>query len=189
MHWSRRKTSKFGGSRFASNGDPTQKTDARALPITSFKLGRGRDWTRFYNWTLASLYAHEGRFKDAADTLLAMPPQQNLVTRQAVVDAARVLRSAPQKWKSQDTLPEMGSMVWASFYVGVPDRTLDWQKVVVDTHYLGNLAPPWFSEFAPIRKSEQFKALVRKSGLVDYWRARGWPDLCYPTTGDDFECN
>jgi hypothetical protein len=27
------------------------------------------------------------------------------------------------------------------------------------------------------------------AGYVDYWRARGWPDLCHPTTGDDFVCN
>ena len=28
----------------------------------------------------------------------------------------------------------------------------------------------------PVRKTERFKAYARKSGLVDYWRARGWPD-------------
>jgi hypothetical protein len=40
-----------------------------------------------------------------------------------------------------------------------------------------------------VRKTERFKALMRKMGLVDYWKVRGWPDLCHPTTGDDFECN
>jgi hypothetical protein len=30
---------------------------------------------------------------------------------------------------------------------------------------------------------------LRNIGLVDYWKARGWPDLCRPTTGNDFECN
>jgi hypothetical protein len=39
-----------------------------------------------------------------------------------------------------------------------------------------------------VRKTERFKALMRKAGLVDYWKARGWPDLCHPTTGDDFAC-
>jgi hypothetical protein len=47
----------------------------------------------------------------------------------------------------------------------------------------------WLPEYAPLRKTERFKAFMRKSGLVDYWRAKGWPDLCHPTTGDDFECN
>ena len=26
-------------------------------------------------------------------------------------------------------------------------------------------------------------------GYVEYWRAKGWPDLCHPTTGDDFACD
>jgi hypothetical protein len=24
--------------------------------------------------------------------------------------------------------------------------------------------------------------------LVEYWRAKGWPQFCHPTTGDDFVC-
>ncbi len=35
---------------------------------------------------------------------------------------------------------------------------------------------------------ERFKAFVRKAGFVDYWRAKGWPEQCHPTTGDDFTC-
>ena len=47
---------------------------------------------------------------------------------------------------------------------------------------------PACQSYAPVRKTERFKAFVRAAGLVEYWRARGWPDLCRPTTGDDFEC-
>ena len=43
--------------------------------------------------------------------------------------------------------------------------------------------------YAPVRKTERFKAYVRKAGLVDYWRARGWPDLCRPMGADDFVCD
>jgi hypothetical protein len=46
----------------------------------------------------------------------------------------------------------------------------------------------WSPQHAPIRKTERFKAFVRAAGFVDYWRAHGWPDLCRPTTGDDFVC-
>ena len=28
-----------------------------------------------------------------------------------------------------------------------------------------------------------------QAGLVDYWRARGWPDLCRPMGADDFVCD
>jgi hypothetical protein len=34
-----------------------------------------------------------------------------------------------------------------------------------------------------------FKTLMRNMGLVDYWRAKGWPQSCHPNTGHDFECN
>ena len=59
-----------------------------------------------------------------------------------------------------------------------------------EINFLGTatLAPLWYPAHAPLRKTERFKALVRKIGLVDYWRAKGWPDLCHPTTADDFAC-
>jgi hypothetical protein len=47
----------------------------------------------------------------------------------------------------------------------------------------------WHSSYAPLRKTERFKALVRNAGFVDYWRARGWPDLCHPVGADDFACD
>ena len=43
--------------------------------------------------------------------------------------------------------------------------------------------------YAPVRKTERFKAYVRKIGMVDYWRARGWPDLCRSMGADDFVCD
>jgi len=47
----------------------------------------------------------------------------------------------------------------------------------------------WHPAYAPVRKTERFKAFARNAGLVDYWRAKGWPEFCRPTTGDDFACN
>jgi hypothetical protein len=40
-----------------------------------------------------------------------------------------------------------------------------------------------------LRKTERFKAYVRERGLVEYWRAKGWPEFCKPTTDDDFVCD
>jgi hypothetical protein len=45
----------------------------------------------------------------------------------------------------------------------------------------------WQNTGTPLRRSEAFKRFAREAGLVDYWRERGWPDLCRPT-GEDFEC-
>jgi hypothetical protein len=30
---------------------------------------------------------------------------------------------------------------------------------------------------------------MRKAGLVDFWRACGWPEFCHPTGVDDFLCD
>jgi hypothetical protein len=30
---------------------------------------------------------------------------------------------------------------------------------------------------------------MRNAGFVEYWRARGWPDLCRPLGTDDFVCD
>jgi hypothetical protein len=48
---------------------------------------------------------------------------------------------------------------------------------------------PGVTSFAPVRKTDRFKRLVHAYGIVDYWRARGWPDLCRPVGADDFECD
>jgi hypothetical protein len=47
----------------------------------------------------------------------------------------------------------------------------------------------WNPEIVQVRKTEDFKAMIRKAGLVNHWRARGWPDLCRPMGADDFICD
>jgi len=42
---------------------------------------------------------------------------------------------------------------------------------------------------APTFASVRFKAWIRASGIFAYWKAKGWPQQCHPTTDDDFECN
>ncbi|MCH8203182.1 MAG: hypothetical protein IH996_08760 [Proteobacteria bacterium] len=41
----------------------------------------------------------------------------------------------------------------------------------------------------PLRNTGASKDLLRKSGMLDFWQARGWPELCRPLNGDDFECD
>jgi len=47
----------------------------------------------------------------------------------------------------------------------------------------------WNSGFRTFRQSDAFRARVRESGMLAYWQANGWPDLCRPVGADDFECN
>ena len=45
----------------------------------------------------------------------------------------------------------------------------------------------WRSDMAPFRQDPRFAALVTELGMVDYWRAYGWPDVCQPA-GDSVIC-
>jgi TolB-like protein len=51
------------------------------------------------------------------------------------------------------------------------------------------LTSVWQPRLAPLRKDPQFKLLMRRVGLVDYWRRHGWPDRCRAKGEDDFECS
>ena len=46
----------------------------------------------------------------------------------------------------------------------------------------------WTPGFASLRQSPEYKQFLTDIGLVELWKERGWPDLCQPTGGDDFEC-
>jgi hypothetical protein len=43
-------------------------------------------------------------------------------------------------------------------------------------------------DMAQFRADPRFQQLVRDSGLLDYWRSVGWPDLCRPA-GDGVVCD
>jgi TolB-like protein/DNA-binding SARP family transcriptional activator len=141
--------------------------------------------------TLARAYAAEGRYGEAADTLLAIPPQQSQQNRGSIEEAARLLRNAPTKVSMPDALPAWdGELSFVYVYVGAPDRVLDMFERLAAVR---GLDPPaarylWSSELAPVRKTKRFKAFVRAAGHVDYWRARGWSELCRPVGADDFTC-
>ena len=142
------------------------------------------------NRLLAQAYASEGRYGEAADTLLALP-EQDRISRQTIENAARLLRAARTTVSSPNALPELGVTFGSIYaYVGLPDRALaSFERLVEVGHWGEVVVLFWPPEFAPMRKTERFKALMHKMGLVDYWRAHGWPDLCWPIGVDDFVCD
>jgi TolB-like protein len=143
------------------------------------------------NVFLSKAYAAAGRYNEAADTLLLIT--SNLVSRRSLEDAARIIRSAPTKTKAPEALPalerELG-FVYA-YVGGAPDHMMEGPEHDLEIHRIGGYEQSllWSPEYAPLRKTERFKALMRKTGLVEYWRARGWPDLCRPMGTDDFVCD
>jgi TolB-like protein len=144
------------------------------------------------NIALAQAYAAEGRYGDAADTLLLATTQDQASERQSMEDAARLLRTAPSKVKAPAALPAFDQQLsFVYLHIGAPERVLDYQERQAAYPLLGasQVRYLWGPEFSPVRKTERFKTFVRKMRFVEYWRARGWPDLCHPTTGDDFVCD
>ena len=160
--------------------------DKASIPVLEAIPGAGIQ----RNVLLARAYALAGRYAEAADTLLAI--DSNQVSRRSVEDAARLLRAAPAKANSPAALPLMeGDLGLVYPFTGGLDRVMEFPERGAEINFLGavSLGPLWYPSHAPLRKTDRFKALVRKAGLVDYWRARGWPDLCRPVGADDFVCN
>ncbi len=144
----------------------------------------------YRNLALATAYTSAGRYSEAADTLLSMP-QQSPVSRRSIEDAARLLR-APTKVSAPDALPAFeGELGFVYAVIGAPNRVFDFAERSVDIGAVTGTGVSflWNPSYAPLRKTERFKALMRKAGLVDYWHARGWPDLCRPLGVDDFVCD
>jgi len=151
----------------------------KALPTLGLVRARGA----------AMIYATTGHYGEAADALQGI----SAVTASpaSLQEAVRLLRSAPASVSSADKLRTLDRLDWVYLYVGAPEQSLQIQERMLD---LGLLAGDeaiefWHPDYGPVRKTERFKAFARKAGLVDYWRTRGWPDLCHPSTGDDFACN
>jgi TolB-like protein/tetratricopeptide (TPR) repeat protein len=135
---------------------------------------------------LSLIYTSLGRFRDAADALMEAAASDS---NSNPAKLAPLLRMLPQKNVVAAEIPFPGFVGPLAIYLGVPERALtDYERVVEIGHVLGNKAFVWHPVYAPLRKTERFKTLMRKAGLVDYWRAKGWPAQCHPTTGDDFVC-
>ena len=102
------------------------------------------------------------------------------------------MRLAPANVSDAKTMPMLGQNFNFAFnYVGAPERILEYYERRAQADFVPGfpIAYLWQSAFASVRKTERFKALMSAVGLVDYWKVKGWPDQCHPTTGEDFECS
>jgi TolB-like protein/tetratricopeptide (TPR) repeat protein len=160
------------------------QTDAAIAILKDLPLGGNN--IRSY---AAMMYASAGRYGEAADALLSIP--SGTYPPGTVETAARILRTAPTTAASPQDLPPLGNLGFVYLYVGAPNRVLEYVEFAVEARFLSGPDPAflWHPSYAPVRKTERFKAFVRKAGMVEYWRARGWPEFCRPTTGDDFICD
>lgn len=135
----------------------------------------------------ANALAAKGQYRESADALQNFFQRSNFLP---AADGARVLRSAPAV-APPPTLPRLGVFGFLYVYVGAPERVMDYYDdgLKIGFNSPGSIQYLWTPSLAPVRKTERFKSYMRKIGMVDYWRAKRWPDLCKPVGADDFECN
>ena len=139
----------------------------------------------------ARMYAAQGRYAEAADAVKTAPRDRH--PDGAVEAAERLLRAAPNSTAagSAQSLPQLGlDLDFVYVRVGAPELVMQAYEgdLASGAPNMGDFVVLWHPFYAPVRKTERFKAYVRSAGFVDYWRAKGWPALCHPTSADDFAC-
>jgi TolB-like protein len=155
-------------------------TDKALSMLAQFRPGRTLE--------LALIEAAAGRYREAASDIRLMAPAS--YPPGMTEAAARILDSAPAKAESPAALPRLGNLSFAFMHVGAPERVLEFYEDEVSGNYFQPISTTWFwhPTYAPVRQTERFKKLARDLGLVEYWRARGWPAQCCPAAGDNFVC-
>ncbi len=140
------------------------------------------------NVNLVEIYAALGRYDEAVEWLTKVNP--SLFAPGQIEAALRLLRLAPAKSPQSETFPRLAYLNFVYLRVGVPERVLEQFERDAEVGYQTFFAQEhlWHPVYAPVRKLERFRTFVRNAGLVDYWKARGWPEFCHPTAGDDFIC-
>ena len=138
---------------------------------------------------LAKIYEGEGRHTDAIKALKEIPaqsyPEGKLQTAVHLLEG-----EAADATSLRDTrLPRRLNFVYIT--AGAPEQALDFFEREVAAGYASPnlMVDLWTPIYASVRKTERFKAYARDAGLVEYWRAKGWPSFCHPTSDRDFACN
>ena len=78
---------------------------------------------------------------------------------------------------------------WEYRYLGALNRAFDAVDAAVEADNGTWINVVWEPESKAMRQHPRFKPMIEKYGIVDYWRATTWGDLCRPLGNDDFECD
>jgi len=138
---------------------------------------------------LALIEASAGRYREAAAAIREMPAA-NYPAGMAEA-AAKIIELAPEKAATPDALPRVGNLSFVYRHVGAPERVLEFYEDEIGAGYFQPISATWFwyPTYAVVRKTDRFKTVVSDLGLVEYWRARGWPPQCRPAGTGNFSCD
>ncbi len=137
----------------------------------------------------AAFDAEQGRYEEAADVLQSIPA--DLFQLGTVEAAVELLRTAPDRTAVPQDLPPLGGLSFVYLHTGSPERIFD----TLEDGLAGGIArisvaaDLWSASAAELRQTERFKTFIRTAGIYDFWRARGFADLCRSVGDDDFGCD
>jgi TolB-like protein len=96
--------------------------------------------------------------------------------------ARRAILAAPRQYYPANI--RISHLLW----IGESELAVREALEAPDANPTDLLLSAWYPSRSDLRATPAFKRFVREVGLLDYWRKRGWPDLCRPV-GDDFACD
>jgi TolB-like protein len=78
--------------------------------------------------------------------------------------------------------------IWAGHF-GDAALALDAMRSAVTEEGVRATVYLWLPQLKEMRQLPEFKTLLRGIGIVAHWREYGWPAICRPLDGDDFDCD
>lgn len=133
---------------------------------------------------------------EEVQTRLAEVPAPARVTEALFSPLASILDSPDRARELLRNVHEDERVSWPSkghdvavlaAYFGDPVLALD--AFAEELRYVGVRSMAlWYPFMREVRRLPGFKSLVAELGMVRYWRASGWPDVCEPVGNDDFVC-
>lgn len=136
-----------------------------------------------------------GRF-DEAEAMVKAAIDRGLLPDAVLADVKRILAAAKQGKAGETALRAMYAEPGVN-----PNRQMDIAALLKDPDLsVATMQPVWQSEYqiepqlfllppASICQHPAWKAQLRKYGVLDLWKSRGFPEWCKPVGTDDFACN
>jgi TolB-like protein/Tfp pilus assembly protein PilF len=129
-----------------------------------------------------------GRVEPRDDAIAAPPPFAAFAERIGDRDAARtLLAQAADEPQNQAAMTLANLAIWAAYF-GDSELAIDLLSRAVNRSALLTYVA-WLPVFDDVRQRPAFKSLLLDVGLVDYWRATGWPDVCRAAGTGGFDCS
>jgi DNA-binding winged helix-turn-helix (wHTH) protein/TolB-like protein len=73
-------------------------------------------------------------------------------------------------------------------YSGEHEQAVEFMREGLEDAWLG-FQWLWLPVFDGTRRTRAFRDLLADSGIVEFWRQHGWPQVCRPTHGESFVCD